>query len=156
MAQRSEDGRGLPRGYAGRRRPAVGHAGRGHGAASSPWSPGLVDEHQPLGAQRRLLRAPGAPCGGDVRPVLLGGVRGLFFGVRPQALRKRPIEALRRIGLGSPSSPTPPANVRPKLLQIGAQVRRSVRRIKVATASAWPFQTEYHLAYLYLQRAAAL
>jgi hypothetical protein len=40
-------------------------------------------------------------------------------------------------------------------LKIGAQVRRSVRRIKVAMASACPFQTEYHLAYLYLKRAAA-
>ena len=42
-----------------------------------------------------------------------------------------------------------------KLLKIGAQVRRSVRRIKIAMASACPFQTEYHLAYLYLKRAAA-
>ena len=28
-------------------------------------------------------------------------------------------------------------------------------RIKVAMASACPYQTEYHLAYLYLRRAAA-
>jgi Transposase DDE domain group 1 len=41
-----------------------------------------------------------------------------------------------------------------KLLKIGAQVRVSVRRIKVAMASACPFQTEDHLAYLYLNRAA--
>jgi hypothetical protein len=34
-------------------------------------------------------------------------------------------------------------------------VRQSVRRIKVAMASACPYQTEYHLAYLYLRRAAA-
>jgi hypothetical protein len=40
-------------------------------------------------------------------------------------------------------------------LKIGAQVRRSLRRIKIAMASACPFQTEYHLAYLYLKRAAA-
>jgi hypothetical protein len=33
-------------------------------------------------------------------------------------------------------------------------VRKSVRRIKVAMASACPYQTEYHLAYLFLQRAA--
>ena len=32
--------------------------------------------------------------------------------------------------------------------------RRSVRRIKITMASACPFQTEYHLAYLYLKRAA--
>jgi hypothetical protein len=35
-----------------------------------------------------------------------------------------------------------------------AQVRKSVRRIKVAMASAFPYQAEYHLAYLYLKRAA--
>jgi hypothetical protein len=29
-----------------------------------------------------------------------------------------------------------------------------VRRIKVAMTSARPYQTEYHLAYLYLQCAA--
>jgi hypothetical protein len=33
-------------------------------------------------------------------------------------------------------------------------VRKSVRRIKVAMASAFPYPTEYHLAYLYLKRAA--
>jgi hypothetical protein len=64
-------------------RPAVspGHGGRG---------PGLVDEHQPLRAQRRLLEAPGGPGRGDVRAVLLGGVLGLFFRVSPAAMRKRP------------------------------------------------------------------
>ena len=36
--------------------------------------------------------------------------------------------------------------------RFGAQVRRSVRRIKVAMASACAYQTEYHLAYLYLKR----
>ena len=43
--------------------------------------------------------------------------------------------------------------IRLKLLKIGALVRTSVRRIKVAMASACPYQTEYHLAYLYLKRA---
>ena len=33
-------------------------------------------------------------------------------------------------------------------------MRLSVRRIKIAMASAYPYQTEYHLAYLYLKRAA--
>ena len=66
------------------------------------------------------------------------------------------IEALRRIGLRFTQFATATcATIRLKLLKIGAQVRRSVRRIKVAMASACPFQTEYHLAYLYLQRAAA-
>ena len=89
MAQRGDEGRGLPVavGDGGDHalaapRPAVAARHRGGG-------PGLVDEDQPLRAQRRLLRAPGAPGGGDVRAVLLGGVRGLFFRVSPQALRKR-------------------------------------------------------------------
>jgi hypothetical protein len=66
------------------------------------------------------------------------------------------IEALRRIGLRfTQFANATCATIRLKLLKIGAQVRRSVRRIKVAMASACPFQAEYHLAYLYLQRAAA-
>ena len=65
------------------------------------------------------------------------------------------IEALRRIGLRfTQFADATCGTIRLKLLKIGAQVRRSVRRIKVAMASACPFQTEYHLAYLYLQRAA--
>jgi Transposase DDE domain group 1 len=66
------------------------------------------------------------------------------------------IEALRRIGLRFTQFATATCGtIRLKLLKIGAQVRRSVRRIKVAMASACPFQTEYHLAYFYLKRAAA-
>ena len=66
------------------------------------------------------------------------------------------IEALRRIGLRFTQFATATCStIRLKLLKIGAQVRRSVRRIKIAMASACPFQTEYHLAYLYLKRAAA-
>ena len=41
--------------------------------------------------------------------------------------------------------------IRLKLLKIGALVRRSVRRIKFAMASGFPWQTEFALAYLYLQ-----
>ena len=66
------------------------------------------------------------------------------------------IEALRRIGLRFTQFATATCGtIRLKLLKIGAQVRVSVRRIKVAMASACPFQTEYHLAYLSLKRAAA-
>jgi hypothetical protein len=66
------------------------------------------------------------------------------------------VEALRRVGLKHTQFATATCGtIRLKLLKIGAQVRRSVRRIKVAMASACPFQTEYHLAYLYLKRAAA-
>jgi hypothetical protein len=65
------------------------------------------------------------------------------------------LEALRRIGLKHTQFATATCGtIRLKLLKIGAQVRRSVRRIKVAMASACPYQAEYHLAYLYLRRAA--
>jgi hypothetical protein len=65
------------------------------------------------------------------------------------------LDALRRIGLRHTQFATATCGtIRLKLLKIGAQVRKSVRRIKVAMASAFPYQTEYHLAYLYLQRAA--
>jgi Transposase DDE domain group 1 len=65
------------------------------------------------------------------------------------------LEALRRIGLRYTQFATATCGtIRLKLLKIGAQVRKSVRRIKVAMASACPYQTEYHLAYLYLRRAA--
>jgi hypothetical protein len=65
------------------------------------------------------------------------------------------LEALRRIGLRHTQfARATCGTIRLKLLKIGAQVRTSVRRIKVAMASACPYQTEYHLAYLYLKRAA--
>jgi hypothetical protein len=65
------------------------------------------------------------------------------------------LEALRRIGLRHTQfARATCGTIRLKLLKIAAQVRKSVRRIKVAMASACPYQTEYHLAYLYLRRAA--
>jgi hypothetical protein len=65
------------------------------------------------------------------------------------------LEALRRIGLRHTQfARATCGTIRLKLLKIGAQVRVSVRRIKVAMASAFPYQAEYHLAYLYLRRAA--
>jgi hypothetical protein len=65
------------------------------------------------------------------------------------------LEALRRIGLRHTQFATATCGtLRLKLLKIGAQVRKSVRRIKIAMASACPYQAEYHLAYLSLQRAA--
>jgi hypothetical protein len=65
------------------------------------------------------------------------------------------LEALRRIGLRHTQfAAATCGTIRLKLLKIGAQVRKSVRRIKIAMASACPYQTEYHLAYLYLKRAA--
>ena len=47
----------------------AGHLGRGSG---------LIDEHQPAGIEIGLLDKPGQPARGDVRPVLLGCVRGFF------------------------------------------------------------------------------
>jgi hypothetical protein len=65
------------------------------------------------------------------------------------------LDALRRIGLKHTQfARATCGTIRLKLLKIGAQVRVSVRRIKVAMASACPYQTEYHLAYLALRRAA--
>jgi hypothetical protein len=65
------------------------------------------------------------------------------------------LAALRRIGLGHTQFASATCGtIRLRLLTIGAQVRKSVRRVKIAMASAHPFQTEYHLAYLDLQRAA--
>jgi hypothetical protein len=66
------------------------------------------------------------------------------------------LEALRRIGLRHTQFANATCGtIRLKLLKIGAQVRVSVRRIKIAMASACPYRAEYHLAYLYLRRAAA-
>jgi hypothetical protein len=65
------------------------------------------------------------------------------------------LDALRRIGLRHTQFASATCGtIRLKLLKIGAQVRKSVRRIKVAMASACPYQAEYHLAYLYLRRSA--
>jgi hypothetical protein len=65
------------------------------------------------------------------------------------------LAALRRIGLRHTQfARATCGTIRLKLLKIGAQVRVSVRRIKIAMASVCPYQAEYHLAYLYLRRAA--
>jgi hypothetical protein len=56
--------------------------------------------------------------------------------------------ALRRIGLAHTQfAEATCGTLRLALLKIGAQVRRSVRRIKVAMASAHPFQDEFALAH---------
>ena len=53
------------------RRPAIapGHLGRG---------PGLVDEDELLGVETGLGVDPELAAGNDIRPLLLGGVRGFF------------------------------------------------------------------------------
>ena len=66
------------------------------------------------------------------------------------------LDALRRIGLRHTQfAAATCGTIRLKLLKIGAPVRKSVRRVNIAMASACPYQTEYHLAYLYLQRTTA-
>ena len=62
--------------------------------------------------------------------------------------------ALRRIGLAHTQfAEATCGTLRLALLKIGAQVRRSVRRIKVAMASAHPFQDEFALAHARLTAA---
>jgi hypothetical protein len=64
--------------------------------------------------------------------------------------------ALRRIGLKHTQfAEATCGTIRLKLLKIGAQVRFSVRRIKVAMASACPYQQEYALACARLRHIAA-
>ena len=64
--------------------------------------------------------------------------------------------ALRRIGLPyTQFAQATCGTIRLKLLKIGAQVRISVRRIKVAMASACPFQDAFALAHVRLSMAAA-
>jgi len=64
--------------------------------------------------------------------------------------------ALRRIGLAHTQfAQATCGTIRLKLLKLGALVRISVRRIKVAMASACPFQHEFGLAHARLRNAAA-
>ena len=64
--------------------------------------------------------------------------------------------ALRRIGLAHTQfAAATCGTIRLKLLKIGAQVRLSVRRVKVAMASAHPWQPEWALAHARLSAAAA-
>jgi hypothetical protein len=64
--------------------------------------------------------------------------------------------ALRRIGLAHTQfAEATCGTLRLALLRIGAQVRRSVRRIKVAMASAHPYQNEFALAHARLTAGPA-
>jgi Transposase DDE domain group 1 len=63
------------------------------------------------------------------------------------------LEALRRIALRHTQfQDATCGTIRLKLLKLGAKVTVSVRRIKVALASACPYRTEFALAYLRLAR----
>ena len=64
--------------------------------------------------------------------------------------------ALRRIGLAHTQfAEATCGTIRLKLLKLGALVRISVRRIKLAMASACPWQNEFALAHARLRNAAA-
>jgi hypothetical protein len=64
--------------------------------------------------------------------------------------------AVRRIGLAHTQfAQATCGTLRLKLLKLGALVRVSVRRIKVALASACPYQNEFALAHARLRNAAA-
>jgi hypothetical protein len=64
--------------------------------------------------------------------------------------------ALRRIGLAHTQfADASCGTIRLKLLKIGALVRVSVRRIRLAMASACPWQDEFALAHVRLRHAAA-
>jgi DDE family transposase len=63
--------------------------------------------------------------------------------------------ALRRIGLRHTQfAEATCGTIRLKLFKIGALVRVSVRRIKVAMACAYPYQNEFALAHLRLTATA--
>jgi hypothetical protein len=63
--------------------------------------------------------------------------------------------ALRRIGLaGSQFAAASCGTIRLKLLKLGALVRVSVRRIKIAIASACPWHEEFEHAHARLREAA--
>ena len=63
--------------------------------------------------------------------------------------------ALRRIGLAHTQFATATcATIRLKLLKIGAQIRISVRRVKVAMATGYPWRPEWALAHARLSAAA--
>jgi len=64
--------------------------------------------------------------------------------------------ALRRVGLAHTQfAEATCGTIRLRLLKIGALVRISVRRIKLAMASAYPWQDEFALAHARLRHAAA-
>ena len=64
------------------------------------------------------------------------------------------VDTLRRVGLRHTQfADAAVTTIRLKLLKLGAQVRKSVRRIRFAIASGCPNKIEFELAYLFLRRA---
>jgi len=65
------------------------------------------------------------------------------------------VSALRRIGLKHTQfAQATCGSIRLKLLKIGALVTISVRRVKIAMASACPYANEFGLAHAFLATAA--
>ncbi|HJR22189.1 MAG TPA: IS1380 family transposase [Dongiaceae bacterium] len=66
------------------------------------------------------------------------------------------MEALRRLGLKTTALANATCGtIRLKLLKIGALVRLSVRRVRIAMASGCPYQQDYRSAYVLLGKAVA-
>ena len=66
------------------------------------------------------------------------------------------VNGLRRIGLGTTRfARATCGTIRTVLLKIGAQVTISVRRVRIAMASACPAHVEFAIAHRFLRRAAA-
>ncbi len=66
-----------------------------------------------------------------------------------------PVDSLRRIALpGTALARATAGSIRLKLLKLGAQATVWVRRIKIAMASAHPWQAEFSIAHERLSRAA--
>lgn len=64
--------------------------------------------------------------------------------------------ALRRLGLGNTQFANASCGtIRLKLLKLGALVRISVRRVKIAIGSAYPWRTEWALAHARLSNPTA-
>jgi hypothetical protein len=136
----------------------VGKAGWAHGEAGPRFvvtslRPAEIDAR---GLYGRICRARGAMEDRikECQPDLFAG-RASAATMR--ANRSRPwfapmahvlLRALRRIGLARTlSAGATRGTLRLALLEIGARVRRSVRRIKIAMASAHPHQNEFALAH---------
>jgi Transposase DDE domain group 1 len=65
------------------------------------------------------------------------------------------LSALRRVALpGTELAQATCGSIRLKLLKLGARVTVSVRRIKIAIASACPYQAEFALAHARLRAPA--
>ena len=64
--------------------------------------------------------------------------------------------ALRRIGLvHTQFAQATCGTIRLKLLKIGAQITRSVRRVRIAMTSTHPWQYEFGIAHALLRQAGA-